>query len=118
MRSSVWDINNEQAEAMVVKEQEYSYLGAIEGPDTGKCGKECNAHATMKSRRLELVSGFLAALDDMSDDARDDVSCAEALENENHPEDALARRHAGSIWPLTTRTPALPCMSNTAKDQS
>ncbi|KAG1880780.1 hypothetical protein F4604DRAFT_486216 [Suillus subluteus] len=46
-----------------------------------------------------------SALDDMSDDARDDMSC-ETLNNESHPEDA--RGHAGSI-----RTPMLPYMPDT-----
>lgn len=50
-----------------------------------------------------------SALDDISDDARDYMSC-EALNNESHPEDA--RGHAGSM-PLT-RTQTLQCMPDTS----
>lgn len=53
-----------------------------------------------------------SALDDMSDDARDDTSY-ETLNNESHPEDA--RGHAGSM-PLI-RTPTLPYMPDTAEGQ-
>lgn len=53
-----------------------------------------------------------SALDDISDDAHDDMSC-ETLNNESHPEDA--RGHAGSV-PLT-RTPTLSCMQDTAEGQ-
>lgn len=49
-----------------------------------------------------------SALDDISDDARDDMSC-EALHNESHPEDT--RGHAGSM-PLT-RTQTLRCIPDT-----
>jgi uncharacterized membrane protein YdjX (TVP38/TMEM64 family)/GTP-binding protein EngB required for normal cell division len=55
---------------------------------------------------------YSSALDDMSDDARDDMSC-ETLNNESHPEDA--HDHAGSM-PLT-RTPTLPYMPDTAEGQ-
>lgn len=57
--------------------------------------------------------GDSSAFDDMSDDARDNISPCEAHNNERHSEDA--RSHVGSM-PLT-RTPTLPCMPDTLEGQ-